>query len=356
MTALAFVAERPSQYLGPMLRQLAQHVPLHVFYDSLGGAESAFDPEFQTSFSWDVATLHGYPWERANVAAVPWRLREFDAIIVHGVNRPIHWGAFWGAWHWGKRLLLRGEFMPTCRFPRLRRWLFGRIDGFLAIGTVARDTALEFGVPENRIWMSPYAVDNDFFALRASQALQPPSDKRIIRERYGLSQELPMVTMVGKLTSRKRPMDLLTACRGLDCSVLFVGDGPERPALEREIRRVHARAAITGFINQTMLPAYYAAADIFVMPSAWESWGLSANEAMACGLPIILSEGVAATRDLIRGNGYTFPPGDIKRLRVLIRHLLLDDEERLEMGARSREIVRGFSIERAVAGILEALR
>ncbi|MEX2399812.1 MAG: glycosyltransferase, partial [Rhodothermales bacterium] len=142
---------------------------------------------------------------------------------------------------------------------------------------------------------------------------------------------------------------------------LFVGDGPLRGMLEAEAdpERVH----FAGFRNQTELPACYAAADALVLPSdGRETWGLVANEAMACGLPVIVSEAAGCAPDLVREGetGFTVPLGDIEALAARLR-----DTAGLLTGvdARGVETVRRcvadaierHSVEKATEGLERAM-
>jgi len=347
---VGYIEHHPTQYRTPLLRALAKEVDLTVFYSSLQGAQLYHDLEFETAFAWDTDILDGYRWEAVWPLDVLWfwRLRAFDAILVHGINEPINWAAFIGAWLWRKRLFLRGEFVRT---TWLHRWLFKRVTGILAIGTVAKNAAFAAGVPASKVWMTPYAIDNHTFARRARKRTW----RWIIRDRYGWPHDIPIVLFVGKLIPRKRPLDLLAACEGLQCGVLFVGDGPLRPELETEMHQRDVVAAITGFVNQTAMPRQYAAADVLVVPSTHEPFGLVVNEGMACGLPIIASDGVAASVDLVRDNGYVYPAGNAAVLRMFLKVLLGAPALRNSMGVRSKEIIREFSIEAGVKGILKAL-
>ena len=142
-------------------------------------------------------------------------------------------------------------------------------------------------------------------------------------------------------------------------SVILVGDGSERRTLEDEIGRTGLRhARITGFVNQGEISQYYAACDVLVLPSSHEPWGLVLNEAMCFGVPVIASDAVGAAPDLARvgENGAVYPVGDVGALAQALRVILRDPVRRAAMGARSREIVRGYSYDADVQGILDALR
>jgi glycosyltransferase involved in cell wall biosynthesis len=102
-------------------------------------------------------------------------------------------------------------------------------------------------------------------------------------------------------------------------------------------------------VNQRELPDWYAAADALVLPSdSRETWGLVVNEAMAAGLPVVVSDAAGCSVDLVRhgANGFTYPCGDVDALADRLQRIAsLDDEQRRALGDRSREIVKGFGID-----------
>jgi glycosyltransferase involved in cell wall biosynthesis len=141
-------------------------------------------------------------------------------------------------------------------------------------------------------------------------------------------------------------------------AILFVGDGPLRSHLEAEARRrALTYARFVGFQNQTALARYYAAADVFVFPSAYEPYGLAVNEAMCIGLPILTTPAVAAASDLVREgeNGFLFEVGDVKKLAARLNQVITDPELCQTMGRRSREMIRNWNYEACVEGVLQAL-
>jgi len=126
----------------------------------------------------------------------------------------------------------------------------------------------------------------------------------------------------GKLIPRKRPLDLVSALRYLatEVNVLFVGDG----SLAGQIRAAQPmrNLAVTGFVNQSEIPAYYHAADVLVLPSEVETWGLVVNEAMAAGTLPVVSDQVGCVPDLVRGVGEVFRCGDVRDLAGAVSRAL----------------------------------
>jgi len=184
-----------------------------------------------------------------------------------------------------------------------------------------------------------------------------------LRDSLGWPKDLPVVLYGGKLIPKKRPMDLLEAyCRviaEIPAALVLLGDGSEHDRLASVIASRNLRHAfITGFVNQGEIPRYYAAADILVLPSGHEPWGLVLNEGMCFGLPVVASDAVGGAPDLVHPgeNGFVYPSGDVGALAGALRTLLQDPARRARMGARSREIVAAYSYEADLRGILDALR
>ena len=136
-----------------------------------------------------------------------------------------------------------------------------------------------------------------------------------------MAVDLPVILFASKMIPRKRPMDLLRAYvkiqERINAALIFVGDGIERSLLEAYTKDNNLKNVyFTGFKNQTELPYYFAIADVFVLPSDDEPWGLIINEAMNFGLPIVTTEVVGSAPDLVKDgiNGFIYPAGDIEKL------------------------------------------
>ena len=231
-----------------------------------------------------------------------------------------------------------------------RRLLFPRIDYFWYIGTENREFFRHYGVPEHKLIAVPYCVDNARFQAAAAVLLP---QKNMLRQRMGLPVDAKIILFSGKLVAKKRPMDLLQAFHRLgmrDACLIFMGDGALRTAME-DYLRMHAlsNVFITGFVNQSGVSAWSAAADLFVMCSgAGETWGLSVNEAMNFALPLVLSDQTGCASDLCvpGANGYIFPTGDVNALHGALSEILsLPAEQRAQMGEYSLRLVAGFSYE-----------
>ena len=168
---------------------------------------------------------------------------------------------------------------------------------------------------------------------------------------------------MAKFVDRKRPLDLIAAAvKNRECSnfhVILVGGGELMEACQsaitaNQLDNVH----LVGFINQTELPTYYAAADVFVLPSHYETWGLVLNEAMACGLPGIVSDTCGATQDMIieGETGYSYSMGDVQQLAKLMMLMADNSDNCQQMGLRAADHVQNFSVPVVVCALKNILQ
>jgi glycosyltransferase involved in cell wall biosynthesis len=382
---LAILAPHVIQYQAPLFRMLARQpeIELSVFFCSDWGAQSYHDEGFGQEVKWDVPLLEGYRfeflanwsmrpnssrfWGRINPRIIQLlRHRKFDAIWVHGWARLTDWIAMLGAFILRVPVLIRGEsnllpVLPPWKSALKRivlRNLFRRTSAFLAIGRYNAEFYSAYGVPKEKIYMVPYAVNNDFFL---SQADRLADGKGKLKQDLGIAPELPVVLYSGKLIEKKRPLDLIKAFEyvsGTQKAVLVcVGAGPLERELKQYAEAKHLPVVFAGFRNQTELPKWFAIADVFVLPSGDEPWGLVVNEAMCFSLPIVASDQVGAAGDLVLGgvNGFVFHAGDTRSLSEHLELLLSDPVLRARFGQKSREIIEHWSYRENVNGILSCL-
>jgi glycosyltransferase involved in cell wall biosynthesis len=189
------------------------------------------------------------------------------------------------------------------------------------------------------MWFCPYPVDVTRFR---TSAVTSPTNRDRLRARFGLSPNDFVVAFNGKLIDRKRPTELADAIRAVgDPSVkaLFVGTGP----LEDEVKhRGGNRVRVTGFINQTEIPAILSLGDLGVMPSSYDPHPLAVTEFLALGTPVLVSDriGCVGPDDTVRPgeNGLVYPCGDVAALTAAIVRLRTDEALRQRMGRRATEI------------------
>lgn len=396
---LAIFTSHPIQYQAPLFRALAAtgRIAPTVYFGSRHGVDVAHDTGFGTAFRWDVPLLEGYEHVfLSNTSRHPdvSRFRgvrlgriddvltpeRHDALLVLGWQTLAHVQMVRAAWKAGMPVLVRGEstlqrtpvgglrgaarrtlWLPARQ--RLYRAAFERVSAFLVIGSRNQAYYRSFGVPAEKFFWAPYGVDNEWFAM--SEPARSLARARV-REKLGLAADAIVFASSAKLIERKRPFDLVDAVanlrrRGVNAHALFIGDGQERHAIENHAERwgIEDAVCIGGFVNQQEIPAWYAAADALVLPSdARETWGLVVNEAMAAGLPVVVSDAAGCSVDLVRDgeNGFTYACGDVRALAGRLLTLVQRGPDgRRAMGNRSRDIVAGFGIDVAANATVAAV-
>ncbi len=360
MIRLLYVVSHPIQYQAPLLRLIAAQPDIRLRVLFLRKPDGTLDPGFGRAVSWDVPLLEGYDHALFDYAALGREVWGADVVWLHG----------WQGWEMkvallavrmlGRPVLMRGEnwdgAMPdgpgwrgVVKRAALRA-LFGLCQGFLAIGGRNAQYYTRLGVPPDRVFSMPYAVDNDFFARHAAAA--PPN----LRARLGLPEERQVVLYAGKFSRRKHPHTLLAAWRKVFPSpggrpiLLFVGDGELAAELAAAAEEdVH----FLGFRNQTEMPALYALADVFVLAAEREAWGLAINEAMASGTAVIASTQCGAAHDLVDEQvGAVVPPGDVEALAEALRRVLPRAQE---LGEQARRRIESWDFGADLRGLEQAL-
>lgn len=383
---LVIVTTHPIQYQVPFFRALSEdsRIDLHVLFLNLPD-RCQQGVGFGQPFKWDVPLLTGYRWSLAPSATGSidsgwWGLRlssaskdlaelRPDLVMVTGWQKRGMLQCLLVARKLGIATIIRAESngLAPLSFPRRIRncWILGKADRLLPIGEANRHFYQRLGFGGRIGQTAPYCVDNGFFAEGAN----PLRAKALeLRGRWGVPESARCFLFAGKLVSKKRPQDLAAAIERLSrrmpgqVHLLVVGSGPLQKELEAQAMARHLPITFAGFLNQTEMPSAYAAADCLVLPSDYgETWGLVVNEAMACGLPAIVSDRVGCGPDLVTDGetGFQFRFGDIEGLAAgLAKFAALNDSERRAMGERARaRVFTDYSIQRAVENtVAETLR
>ena len=354
---LGVLATHPIQYHAPLYRELAatEDVDLTVFFCHRPTPKEQ-GVGFGVEFEWDVDLTSGYRhvWlenvsPNPSVAAfrgcdtpgiVDWiqgrQGAPFHTFIVHGWAWKSCWQAFRACWRARTPLVVRGDSqLPSGRQgwrARLKQaakrvlypLMMKRFDLCLAYGKRSAEYFSHYGA--RRTAIAPHFVDNDFFAERARECHAGRAEQR---RRWGIPEDAFCLLLCGKLAPVKRPLDVLAALRRLPdgargsrpLHLLIVGDGELRQECEDYARRQALPVSFAGFLNQSELSAAYAACDALVLCSQSETWGLVVNEAMACGLPVVVSSTCGCAPDLVEDGvtGLVFPQGDVAALARCIR-------------------------------------
>ena len=384
---LAYLVSHPIQYQSPLLRLIAAEpgISLKVFFRSPMGLKPYADAGFGQTIAWDTPLLEGFDHEFLPALDDPMRvtrylrplnyglgrrLRQgrFDALWVHGYARVFTGVAMLTAKRLGMKILLRDEATPISMprgplkkivkagfFAGLRKL----VDGALAIGSLNRRYYIEQGFDPARVFSMPYAVDNARFQAGARDAAP---GRGALMSALGISPDRPRIVFSGKLTAIKAPEILLEAFARLGepkATLCYVGDGPLRSMLADRAQALGVGASVcfAGFRNQRELPAFYDLANVFVLPSRREPWGLVVNEAMNAARAIVVSDQVGSGPDLVKPgeNGAIVPVNDVDRLTAALSEALASPAHTAALGKRSLEIIDCWSFREDIAGLKHAL-
>ena len=242
----------------------------------------------------------------------------------------------------------------------IKRIVVSLFSAGLAGGQLQMEYLVVLGLPRDRVFTGYDVVDNEYFRRKAGEIRSQAPE---LRRKYGLpgkyflasarfvpKKNLPTLIrgyaryrqVAGNLDDGQRTMD------NGPWDLVLLGDGPLKADLSRLVSdlRLHGHVHLPGFLQYHELPAYYGLADVFVHASTTEQWGLVVNEAMAAGLPVIVSNRCGCVPDLVAEgkNGFTFDPGSVESLAKLMLDMCHFSKRRLEdMGAESQRIVEGFT-------------
>lgn len=349
---IAVITPIPTPYRDPYWDTVARRkdVELEVFYCAAGKADRPWSADWERNYQWDVLPgINLLAWRGSGASlyfnpSVIERLRAggFDAVIIGGYN---HLTMLQAIRHCIKQkipyflmceshLEKRRSSWRTITKRRLVSWAVDNAAGGFPTGTLAQEYLEHYGAKKGTLAHLPNAPDVE--GIRKA-ALISRNERKRTRQALGIVDQ-PLILFAGRLISKKGAHLLIEAVAELAqfpvVDLLILGDGPERSDLEQLTRDVDLseRVHFTGFVAPAEMSKWYAAADLFVLPSE-ETWGVVVSEALAAGLPVIVSDQVGCYPDIINDHkvGSVVPSGDISALTESIRDNLLNplDVDRL---------------------------
>jgi glycosyltransferase involved in cell wall biosynthesis len=382
-TRLAIISTHPIQYNAPAFRALAEEsgICIRVFYEWDGPAKS-IDHEFGRAIDWDIPLLEGYDFTFVKNASSDPGSHHFNGVdnpeIVAGIEKwkpdviLLYGWAFASHlrilrhFHRKTPLLFRGDSTlldPSSALKRtarrlLLRWIYSHVDTALYAGTRNKEYFEWCGLNGDRLAWAPHAVDNHRFSGSAHERAAAAG----LRKTLDIPPNDIVFLFSGKLSPIKNPLLLLKAFEHAASSsaarlhLVFAGDGQLRFALESQAK-MKDRTHFLGFQNQSVMPSVYQMANVLVLPSKSETWGLAVNEAMAAQRPAIVSDRVGCAPDLIHDGktGIVFSSGDEANLAGSLIELSSVGRTR-EMGRDAGTLIANWSIEAYATAVANAAR
>ena len=385
---LAIVATHPIQYSTPLYAELSRRPELEVvvFFATDFGVTSQTDPEFGLAFAWDISLLTGFeykilrqygediktgvaPTSVATNVASQLRTGQFDAVLINGYFAKIDREAIVAALIHRIPILFRPDgnderesksvIRNALRYTALTL-LYTLISRYLSVGKISTTHYLNHFGRRSKVVLVPYSVDTKYF-IKAREALLPKVD---LRQSMGISNHEPVILYCGKLIEKKNCEMLPKILRSLlsksfAVTMVIVGAGPLMNSLKLEFEAItNSKVLFSGFQNQSQIAKYYAIADLLILPSQFgETWGLVVNEALALGLPAVVSDRVGCRHDLIvpGETGAVFESNNVENAVQSIIQLFANKDAFAEMSKFCKELSSKYSLEKSADGIVTAL-
>lgn len=238
--------------------------------------------------------------------------------------------------------------LATARLGALQRWAHRRLSACVAVSEEAVAEAVAFGIPPSRVVEIPNGMDISTIAPVA------PEERAFVRQALGLDPSRNVCLFLGRLAPPKNPLGLLQAWALLKprltqpWTLVIVGDGPLRDEVKRKVSALDLEADVLLAGESKQVPKWLAVADLFVLSSLTEGMANALLEAMACGLPSVVTQ-VSGMDQLVRlpQTGLVVPIDKPEALALALLSLHADPERRKQMGQRAREIIiRRFAIDK----------
>ncbi len=378
---VAVLSELPTPYRRPLFARLAARpdLDLRVLYYTRTESDRDWDiarvegdlphEEFLPGRAWHLRRRRSlyFHWN----PGIGRRLREgrFDVVVLPGWSMPSTLAAVWTCRTRGIPYVLfseTNELSPRPLWLRsvkrvVLRPVVGGASAWLATGSLSAAYLVRHGARTERV--RRFANTPDVDALAAAVDAARPR-RAAVRAALGIPADVPLAVFVGRLIGAKGVETLVAAQRLLEergsrVHTLVVGDGVLSESLRARAANPSIRQIVfAGPRRPDELPDVWAASDLFVLPSWHEPWGVVVNEAMAAGLPVVLSDRVGAAADLLvpGRTGHAFAAGDARALADALSAVADDADARRRMGAEARAHVAGWGYGPSVEGFVAAVR
>lgn len=228
--------------------------------------------------------------------------------------------------------------------------IIGQFDGYFNFGTLSENYVLSLGIDSKKMLVKKNCVDNQalktIYLRHLTTRVEKQSLLKISRKNF---------IFVGRLIDYKNLYYFIEAfglaqklSRVEDWGVIILGDGELKNDLQNFVsEKKIMNISFQNGVSWQRVPEYLALSDVLVLPSFSEPWGLVVNEAMACGLPVVVSDKCGCSVDLVKNgsNGFTFSPNNIQELRDILLKFMNTAVDSKQMGLVSEQIIQQYSPE-----------
>lgn len=248
----------------------------------------------------------------------------------------------------GKKIIMSNESTSSDERKggikeKIKRWAVKACSGYVVFGKSSEDYLIKLGAKHGAILVKNAAVVDN-------KAIQTIYNDALNQELFPEIKTKKNFVFVGRIAKEKNVKMLVKAFQSLkktdqDWGLILVGSGPDEDNVHLQINQNPENIYKYDPVGWKEIPKFFSNADCFVLPSSSEPWGLVVNEAMICGLAIIVSESCGCAEDLVKGNGYKVKTNSESDLRSAMQQII-DTDNLDSLKSTSKEIIRSFSVER----------
>lgn len=380
---LAIITTHPIQYNAPLFTLLSSRneIIIKVFYTwGKNVLIDKFDPGFEKNFAWDIPLLEGYEYEFVNNRSskpgsdhfngidnpdlidrvVGWKA---DAVLIYGWAFKSHLKLM-RFFHGKIPVIFRGDSTLLRKHSTIKntirllflKWVYNHVDFAIYVGHQNKSYFKKCGLKSGQLIFGPHAIDNNrFLGFSDDYEIKAAG----WRKEVGISQDELVILYAGKLEKIKNPGFIVKLAKefiGLPVRFLIVGNGRLEKSL-REAAADNGQVTFIDFQNQKNMPVVYRLCDLFILPSISETWGLSINEAMACGRGILVRDTCGCATDLVtdNDNGFIFKVNEFEQLIANIKGMLLNRKKVSAFGKNSLKKIKSFSYENVAQAVEKLL-
>lgn len=370
---VAFLHNIISPYRIPLFEGLSSHpfIDLYVFFCADTHKIRKWDIIRSNSYNYEV--LPGTALEFLNISyhinpSIISRLfrGEYDVVIISGspdftthvtyiTSKLLRIPTIW----WSEGIESAQSYLGKLINP-LTKHIIKNVDAVVVPGKLSKDFHMRLGANPEKIFLAPNIVNNNKLIAYSSKL---KLDTNRVKKELNLTDK-KIILCVGQLIKRKGVEYLIEAYTSLkneqdNICLVVVGDGILKEKLKQKCNDLYLKDVIfTGWVSEDQKIMYYSVADLFVLPTLEDVWGLVINEAMCCGLPVISTKAAGATWDMIipGENGYIIESKNVDELYSSIKRILFDEESKKRMSCKSLEIIsNSFSLENMIHGFIFAI-
>lgn len=327
----------------------------------MGDAEAfRYDYEYEVLFNTSLDQVKLWPRTKALLKKI--RRYRPDVLNLTGWYDPAQWVLLFYAKLAGIKVIISNESNVRDHVrmglkERFKQFLLKQANGFFCFGQSSAAYLEKLGTPPSQILTRKAAVVDNDVILEHYQTAVSERGKRKLKKGWATYNFI----FVGRLIPPKNLAMLLDAFSEISAEttewgLILLGEGEQKSMLQQKAQKINNVRFESG-VPWYEVAEYLALADVLVLPSESEPWGLVVNEAMICGLPVLVSEPSGCVEDLVRTgqNGFTFDPRQKQDLVAKMRYFVQNAAALSRMGEASKQLIAPFAPEKVAHEMLHGI-